>query len=109
MRSDSSLARLLSGSRESTSRQRRDASQLGMVESDKTRRLQTSPMGARLLILRKWRSIKHSRLASLPRPNNVGGSSSSRAIRFGSSCKDTSEGICGAIKHRQVSEEKRLS
>ena len=73
----SKLTSLRNGSRESISRQRREASQLGIVDIETARRLDKELSGARFVIRLKWRSTRHSRLIKPSIPTMVGGSSNS--------------------------------
>src|SRR5438128_12492570 len=75
--SDSRPDNLLQGSSESTSRHRREASQLGIVDMDRTRSLDRGSTNDRDLIRRKCLSTRHLRSERLSSPDKVGGSSNS--------------------------------
>ena len=96
-RRDSKLTSLRNGLRESISRQRREASQLGIVDIETARRLDKQLSGARFVILLKWRSTRHLRLIKPSIPAMVGGSSNSSD----SNPESLQSGASDVIRHRQ--------
>src|SRR6476469_5993414 len=101
---DSKLISLRNGSRESTSRQRREASQLGIVDMEIARRFDNALRGARLLTRLKWRSTRHLRLGKRSIPEIVGGSSSSRDSNPESLESGAREVIRGITRHTHVTD-----
>src|SRR2546425_6001595 len=107
--SDSKPDNLLQGSNESTSRHRREASQLGIVDMDRTCSLDRGSTNARDLIRRKCLSTRHLRSERLSSPDKVGGSSNSSAAKCRSARKGAREVSRGATKDTLVREAKSAS